>query len=231
MHKTNDIVLTETSYDRLDTSRTKFIITRNGAQLTIPEGSIRIKESGGKDGQPYVYTYTISKDLFQKDGVYRIQVFSYTVNGKGNTSASVDYSFVIDNTAPHVAISGIRSNSSVYSTKNVPVSVIARDDYGIAEGTYSTTQNVSGDLLDGQALTYISSGRNIAVKASVRDKAGNVSDVAVNGVSVYDSPLRRYAVPVAVALAALLAAAVAGVAVANRRKGDDRGSLFGAALK
>ena len=231
LHKTNDIVLTETSYDRLDTSRTKFIITRNGAQLTIPEGAVRIKESGGKDGQPYVYTYTISKDLFQKDGVYRIQVFSYTVNGKGNTSASVDYTFVIDNTAPHVAISGIRSNSNVYSTKNVPVSVIARDDYGIAEGTYSTTQNVSGDLLDGQALTYISSGRNIAVKASVRDKAGNVSDVAVNGVSVYDSPLRRYAVPVAVALAALLAAAVAGVVVANRRKGDDRGSLFGAALK
>ena len=90
---------------------------------------------------------------------------------------------------------------------------------------------MSGDLLDGQALTYISGGRNIAVNASVKDKAGNVSDVAVNGVSVYDSPLRRYAVPVTIALAALLAAAVAGVVVAHRRKSDDRGSLFGAALK
>ena len=220
LHEVGDISLSETSYDRLDTRRAAVIVTRNGLQLDVPKDAFRVIESGGSDGQPWKYEYVISKDLFKEDGVYRIQVYSFTLDGRGSTSASIDYTFVIDNTAPTVAISGIEADSDYYSRSDIPVSVIVRDEYGLSEGSYETSQNRSGAVNNGYSVTYVTAGAGITVSAKAADLAGNRSDVLVSGVNVYSSFWQRYAW-VFVVVAVVVLALLVGLMVGRRMRNTD----------
>jgi hypothetical protein len=218
LHKVGDITLTEVSYDRLDPNKARIIVTRNGLQMDVPTQDVKIVESGGQDGKPWQYEYTVSGKLFTKDGVYRIQVFSFTTTGRGNSSASIDYTFVIDNTAPTVAIEGISPNENIYSL-GTPVSIITRDEYGLSEGSYNTSQGDSGIINNGTAVTKITSGVNIAVEAKAVDKAGNKSDYVISGVNVYSSVFQRFAVPI-VCLVSLMVIALGVLAYARRGRNE-----------
>lgn len=220
LHEVGDISLSETSYDRLDTGRATVIITRNGLQLDVPKDAFHVIESGGSDGKPWKYEYVISKDLFKEDGVYRIQVYSFTLDGRGSTSASIDYTFVIDNTAPTVAITGIEADSDYYSRSDIPVSVIVRDEYGLSEGSYETSQNRSGAVNNGYSVTYVTAGAGITVSAKAADLAGNRSDVLVSGVNVYSSFWQRYAW-VFVVVAVVVLALLVGLMVGRRMRNTD----------
>ena len=219
LHKVGDITLSETSYDRLDPSKAKIIITRNGLQMDVPNQDISIKESRAGDDKPWKYDYTVSGALFKEDGVYRIQVFSFTTTGRGNTSASIDYTFIIDNTSPSVAIEGISSGEDIYSSKSIPVSIITRDEYGLSEGSYSTSQGDSGIINNGTAVTSISAGRNITVATKAVDKAGNNNQFAVTGINVYGSRLQRY-LPYMLGALVMVSMTVGGVMYGRRSRND-----------
>lgn len=219
LHKVGDITLTEVSYDRLDPSKARIIITRNGLQMDVPSQDISIKESRAGDDKPWKYDYTVSGALFKEDGVYRIQVFSFTTTGRGNTSASIDYTFIIDNTSPSVAIEGISSGEDIYSSKSIPVSIITRDEYGLSEGSYSTSQGDSGIINNGTAVTSISAGRNITVATKAVDKAGNNSQFAVTGINVYGSRLQRY-LPYMLGALVMVSMTVGGVMYGRRSRND-----------
>lgn len=219
LHKVGDITLSETSYDRLDPSKAKIIITRNGLQMGVPSQDISIKESRAGDDKPWKYDYTVSGALFKDDGVYRIQVFSFTTTGRGNTSASIDYTFIIDNTSPSVAIEGISSGEDIYSSKSIPVSIITRDEYGLSEGSYSTSQGDSGIINNGTAVTSISAGRNITVATKAVDKAGNNSQFAVTGINVYGSRLQRY-LPYMLGALVMVSMTVGGVMYGRRSRNE-----------
>lgn len=219
LHKVGDITLSETSYDRLDPSKARVIVTRNGLQMDVPNQDISIKESRAGDDKPWKYDYTISGALFKNDGVYRIQVFSFTTTGRGNTSASIDYTFIIDNTSPSVAVEGINSGEDIYSSKSTPVSIITRDEYGLSEGSYETSQGDSGIINNGTAVTSITAGRNITVSAKAVDKAGNSNQFAVSGVNVYGSRVQRY-LPYMLGALVLASVAVGGVMYGRRSRND-----------
>lgn len=219
LHKVGDITLTEVSYDRLDPSKARIIVTRNGLQMDVPNQDISIKESRAGDNKPWQYDYTVSGALFKEDGVYRIQVFSFTTSGRGNTSASIDYTFIIDNTSPSVAIEGINSGEDIYSSKSIPVSIITRDEYGLSEGSYSTSQGDSGIINNGTAVTSISAGRNITVATKAVDKAGNSNQYAVSGINVYGSRVQRY-LPYMLGALVLVSVAVGGVMHGRRSRND-----------
>lgn len=219
LHKVGDITLSEVSYDRLDPSKARIIVTRNGLQMDVPSQDISIKESRAGDNKPWQYDYTVSGALFKEDGVYRIQVFSFTTSGRGNTSASIDYTFIIDNTSPSVAIEGINSGEDIYSSKSIPVSIITRDEYGLSEGSYSTSQGDSGIINNGTAVTSISAGRNITVATKAVDKAGNNNQYAVSGINVYGSRLQRY-LPYMLGALVLVSVAVGGVMYGRRSRND-----------
>ena len=219
LHKVGDITLSEVSYDRLDPSKARIIVTRNGLQMDVPSQDISIKESRAGDDKPWQYDYTVSGALFKEDGVYRIQVFSFTTAGRGNTSASIDYTFIIDNTSPSVAIEGINSGEDIYSSKSIPVSIITRDEYGLSEGSYSTSQGDSGIINNGTAVTSISAGRNITVATKAVDKAGNNSQYAVSGINVYGSRVQRY-LPYMLGALVLVSVAVGGVMYGRRSRND-----------
>ena len=219
LHKVGDITLTEVSYDRLDPSKARIIVTRNGLQMDVPSQDISIKESRAGDDKPWQYDYTVSGALFKEDGVYRIQVFSFTTAGRGNTSASIDYTFIIDNTSPSVAIEGINSGEDIYSSKSIPVSIITRDEYGLSEGSYSTSQGDSGIINNGTAVTSISAGRNITVATKAVDKAGNNNQYAVSGINVYGSRVQRY-LPYMLGALVLVSVAVGGVMYGRRSRND-----------
>lgn len=219
LHKVGDITLSEVSYDRLDPSKARIIVTRNGLQMDVPSQDISIKESRAGDDKPWQYDYTVSGALFKEDGVYRIQVFSFTTAGRGNTSASIDYTFIIDNTSPSVAIEGINSGEDIYSSKSIPVSIITRDEYGLSEGSYSTSQGDSGIINNGTAVTSISAGRNITVATKAVDKAGNNNQYAVSGINVYGSRVQRY-LPYMLGALVLVSVAVGGVMYGRRSRND-----------
>lgn len=219
LHKVGDITLSETSYDRLDPSKARVIVTRNGLQMDVPNQDINIKESRAGDDKPWKYDYTVSGALFKNDGVYRIQVFSFTTTGRGNTSASIDYTFIIDNTSPSVAVEGINSGEDIYSSKSTPVSIITRDEYGLSEGSYKTSQGDSGIINNGTAVTSITAGRNITVSAKAVDKAGNSNQFAVSGVNVYGSRVQRY-LPYMLGALVLVSVAVGGVMYGRRSSND-----------
>lgn len=217
LHKVSDITLSETSYDRLDPSKARVIVTRNGLQMDVPNQDISIKESRAGDDKPWKYDYTVSGALFKNDGVYRIQVFSFTTTGRGNTSASIDYTFIIDNTSPSVAVEGINSGEDIYSSKSTSVSIITRDEYGLSEGSYKTSQGDSGIINNGTAVTSITAGRNITVSAKAVDKAGNNSQFAVSGVNVYGSRVQRY-LPYMLGALVMVSVAVGGVMYGRRSR-------------
>lgn len=219
LHKVGDITLSETSYDRLDPSKARIIVTRNGIQMDVPSQDTSVKESRAGDDKPWKYDYTVSGALFKGDGVYRIQVFSFTTTGRGNTSASIDYTFIIDNTSPSVAVEGINSGEDIYSNKSTPVSIITRDEYGLSEGSYKTSQGDSGIINNGTAVTSITAGRNITVSAKAVDKAGNNSQFAVSGVNVYGSRVQRY-LPYMLGGLVLVSVAVGGVMYGRRGRND-----------
>lgn len=219
LHEVGDISLSEVSYDRLDPSKAKIIVTRNGLQMDVPSQDISIKESRAGDDKPWQYDYTVSGAVFKDDGVYRIQVFSFTTSGRGNTSASIDYTFIIDNTSPSVAIEGINSGEDIYSSKSIPVSIITRDEYGLSEGSYSTSQGDSGIINNGTAVTSISAGRNITVATKAVDMAGNNNQFAVTGINVYGSRIQRYS-PYMLGALVMVSVAVGGVMYGRRSRND-----------
>lgn len=219
LHEVGDISLSEVSYDRLDPSKAKIIVTRNGLQMDVPSQDISIKESRAGDDKPWQYDYSVSGAVFKDDGVYRIQVFSFTTSGRGNTSASIDYTFIIDNTSPSVAIEGINSGEDIYSSKSIPVSIITRDEYGLSEGSYSTSQGDSGIINNGTAVTSISAGRNITVATKAVDMAGNNNQFAVTGINVYGSRIQRYS-PYMLGALVMVSVAVGGVMYGRRSRND-----------
>lgn len=124
-----DISIQEVSVDRLDTKKVKIVVIRDGEEIPVDESMITIKESGGVD-EPWVYDYLISKEVFDKDGKYTVQIYSMAEDGTGNSSLSQEYSFIIDTTKPEIIVSGVETNGS-YNDVSRKVSIDVRDLSGV----------------------------------------------------------------------------------------------------
>lgn len=188
----NDIVLTQTSVDRLDMSKFKIVVLKNGREMEIDPSQYSIVESGGKDG-PWVYTITVKRESFTDDGVYQVQLFSESEDGNKESSLQQEYSFVIDKTEPEIIVSGIESEGE-YTGLSQQVTVEVRDLSG-PDKIYATLNGKSFELTANNGV-YTgtvpagSSAQNMSI--TVIDRAGNEGTAKVSDFRVIATKLEAF---------------------------------------
>ena len=121
----NDVVIFETNVDPVE----HYTVKLNGKELT--EGTDYTTTLSTEPGKWALRTYTLSKNLFAAEGSYNVVVES---TDKTNTVAysdvkSLDISFVVDQTAPVLTVSGLKTGGR-YQTTEQTVTVIPTDDGG-----------------------------------------------------------------------------------------------------
>lgn len=180
----DDIILEEISVDRLDVSKARVEVYKDGKEIEVPDYKVKISESGGVDSD-WLYQYRVSKDVFQEDGKYSVMVYSQAYNGDTNSSISQEYSFVVDNTKPEVIISGVE-NGKTYKDVSRKVTVEARDLSGIK----SVKAYVDGKEVtisqdeDVYSLTMKESNNRQSLKVVVTDTVGSESVVEVKDILI-----------------------------------------------
>lgn len=120
-----DLVISEINTDPVE----NYTVKLNGKELE--EDTEYTTETSSPEDEWSVRKYTIDKDLFEAEGEYNIVVESVD---KTETSAYSDVkglnlSWVVDQTAPIVAVSGLE-NDGRYKTKEQVVTAIPTDDGG-----------------------------------------------------------------------------------------------------
>lgn len=226
-----DVVIEETNVDKLDTSKARVSVIRDGNEIDVDKDLISVVESGGQSDK-YNYTYTVAKEAFDKDGKYLVQVFSHALEGTDYSSVSEEYAFVLDTQKPEIIISGVESGDR-YRAYDKTVTIDVRDMSGVKDikaelngkkvnlnkkdDVYSFTVSESEDL------------QNIFVE--VTDLAGNTSTSSVEDFLITSNAwlfiINQTWFKLGIAAGAALLAAIIALIIKNRRdaKREEEASL------
>ncbi|WP_281509143.1 Ig-like domain repeat protein [Thomasclavelia cocleata] len=146
----------------------------------------------------YNYTYKLKSSLFEKDGIYRIIITSKDAAGNINENIIEDkqasINFVIDKTAPAIAINNLKSNN-IYdeAIKKVEISV---EDNLMLDSTevLLNDKKIEVQSIDENNLVCSVPEKNTVqnLKVIVLDKAGNKSVKEVNNFTVSSNIFVRW---------------------------------------
>lgn len=174
-----DIEILEYNVDKLDTSKAKVVVLKDGHEIDVPDNCITIKES--RESNRYSYTYKVNKKAFTEDGKYLIQIYSHANEGSNYSSVSEEYGFVLDTHKPEIIISGIKSDSR-YANYKRKVSIDVRDLSGVRDIRVELNGNkVSPEVNNGvYSFTVGESTSSQNLKVYVTDLAGNEAEGMVS---------------------------------------------------
>lgn len=191
-----DLVITEYNANRLVSDSLNIDITLDGRSIDtdytstpVPNEAVAVGESGW-----FQYQYTISKDNFQSDGVYRITVSSEDAAAntpESNPANSTDESgnaivdtiqFRVDSTAPEItSIVGLEDR--IINEQSVDVQYTVYDAIGLESVTVYLNGNAQEPITQfddmnnySGTFTINESSSEQTVRIVVKDKAGNTID-------------------------------------------------------
>lgn len=178
----SNVQLVESNVDKINSDKTNIKIFRDGKEISVPKGAIKVSRTGGVNGN-WEYTYSIDKSYFAEDGVYTLEVFSQTETGVKYSSSNRTIQFIIDNKAPQISITGIRDGGR-YKSNEKRITIDVRDISKIKSiKAYLNGKEVKVLYDEKTGLYYYDmksrgQDRNEFV-VEVEDEAGNLSTVSV----------------------------------------------------
>lgn len=158
---------------------TKFdvVITRDGKTINSAEET---KHNNN--------VYTIPKENFAEDGVYKINIISQ--DAAGNTSEFIkskdcDYKFTVDGSAPSVYLTGAK-DGEIYKQESLKVYIEAEDALSGIESVRASVNGTPAKVEKEGDRSYVTihSGFNQNVEVTATDKAGNLQTAKLSKVTV-----------------------------------------------
>ncbi len=129
-----DAVITEINVDEVTDN--KVTLYKNEETRTLAAGSDYTMKKEGGEGTWHSCTYTVLKDNFAGDGIYRLALYSKDAAGNvaENTldTKNVEISFVIDTTPPNLIVANLESGRT-YPVPEHTVIMQAADNMGLKE--------------------------------------------------------------------------------------------------
>jgi hypothetical protein len=184
-----DLIITEYNANKLVEDSLSILITRDGQPFDNAEYTVSpeiTEDVNNSEGGWYTYTYTISKDNFVNDGLYKITITSK--DEAGNSPQNTNYEdkairFTVDKTAPDIlSVSGLES--AIINATEVNVKYTVYDTVGLASvvimvdgAQLDTITDFGSDLNNYTGSFVLSESTNAqSVEIIVTDIAGNVTD-------------------------------------------------------
>lgn len=176
------LVIRETNVDSLEFQ--KILCSHDGRIRTLREGKdYTVKESGGFPGWKQ-YTYTVSKENFEKEGAYVLTVYSEDRAGNASDTGVKEkrIEFAVDRTAPVVLISGAEQGGR-YREHTRELTLDIQDNLCLETVTVilngETTEYSAQEIEDRKGrITLRIQGKNYWQELSVTacDAAGNAAE-------------------------------------------------------
>ena len=154
----------------------------------VQEAVLYSVDVSGNEDTGYVYTYTVYRENFAREGVYRLGI--YSKDRAGNEVNNMlrqngeEIQFAIDNTVPRVMIDGVENNA-VYNVSSQEVRVVAEDNFKLANMEL-TLVNGDGEVLecwnyfdlveqegDTATITIAEHDEEVSLLYNAADAAGN----------------------------------------------------------
>lgn len=182
---TEDLKITEINPNSITDGTVS--ITRNGKPIDAKNVNAVLQRSGSASGGWYEYLYTISKDYFKEDGLYKIIISSKDAAGNEPNSENdeqFEIAFWVDDTLPE--ISGIQGlEDDIINAEQQTVKLTVRDNLGLKSvsvycdgkeiARFDEKDFTAGDLIDGEfTINESSSEQHIRIVA--QDLSGNILD-------------------------------------------------------
>lgn len=173
------VVINETNVDKLDTSKARVRVIRDGSEVKVSSNQIGIKETGG-DVDKYNYSYSVDKSVFDRDGKYIVQVYSHALEGTDYSSVSEEYAFILDSKKPEIIISGLEDGKT-YKDYKKKITIDIRDKSKITEvSAILNGKSVPLSKENGIYTLEIQESKNKqSLSITVKDKAGNESTKSI----------------------------------------------------
>lgn len=237
---TSDVRVTEINPSGLDASQTAVELTRDTSNTTLSADDYTVEQGSASGWQEYVYT--VNRDNYDTDGVYRVlfhsqdragNVSENEMEGKNaaDDGASAQINFAVDDTAPLASFVDL-SNTEPYNESSHVAKVTFEDnlmlDHAVVEINGEEVATFDAEQLAQSAtqeFTINESTGNQSVRVTVYDAAGNEGEAVMDNVVVTTNAfeLWRRNTPLFAGTIAVAVLAAAGVifVVAKKRSKDD----------
>ena len=191
INEPKDITITEINIDEL--TQKNVSISRDGDIKDLRKGKDFSVKQQGNETSWKTYTYTISKNNFNEDGVYALTVYSKdkATNVQDNKSRDAEVSFAIDMTAPGIVAAGIEQGG-VYKQESLDFNVNVTDNMGVSklsicnngEEIDSCTGEEREEKGGVRSLTLKEADKVQEITVIAEDLAGNKETMAIGGILV-----------------------------------------------